>query len=379
MSVTSDAFGLYYLYAIDTTDDGLDGTQSDPGCQALPFKGCFGDQPLLGADANGFYISTNEFGLALPFFNGTQIYAIQKSCLESGCPSPGFVHFGNLTIGGGIAASVHPAQSPVVATEANNGTEFFLISLNFNGTSDNRIGVWSLTNTATLNSTPNLFLQDLVLKVKPYTEPPSRFSNLGVQQEVGPWPYPQGMSYGDPEESLDGGDNRMQQVYYVGGQLYSAITSTVYDCTSFVAGVEWFIVKPSFQSGALRAVLSGNDYLAVKNENLIYPAVALDSAQKGAMTFTLSGPDFYPSAAFVKFNAKGPTGTVNVLAQGFNPDDGFTGYYTIPSNIQLDGRWGDYSAALADGGNLFIATEYISGGPRDFYVNWATSMSKVDP
>jgi len=195
------------------------------------------------------------------------------------------------------------------------GPEFFLISLNFNGTSDNRIGVWSLTNTATLNSTPNLFLQDLVLKVKPYTEPPSRFSNLGVQQEVGPWPYPQGMSYGDPEESLDGGDNRMQQVYYVGGQLYSAITSTVYDCTSFVAGVEWFIVKPSFQSGALRAVLSENDYLAVKNENLIYPAVALDSAQKGAMTFTLSGPDFYPSAAFVKFNAKGPTGTVNVLAQ----------------------------------------------------------------
>jgi len=174
----------------------------------------------------------------------------------------------------------------------------------------------------------------------------------------------------------------MQQVYCVGGELYSAITSTVLDCTSFVDGVEWFIVTPSFKNGALRAVLSGDDYLAVKNENLIYPAVALDSAQKGAMTFTLTGPDFYPSAAFVKFNSKGPTGTVNVLAQGFAPDDGFSGYFytpPLPSNEQLAGRWGDYSAALADGGNLFIATEYISGGPRDFYVNWATSMSKVAP
>jgi len=366
VSQTSNLLGLYYLYAFDTSDDGLDGTPADPGCQALPFEGCFGDQPLLGADANGIYISTNEFSNSLPFFNGTQIYAIQKACLESGCLSVPFVHFGNLTIGGGIAASVHPAQSPVVAAEANNGTEFFLSSLNFN----DRIGVWSLTNTATLNSTPNLYLQDLILKVKQYTYPGY------AQQKAGP--YPQGMSYDDPEEALNPDDNRMQQVYYVGGELYSAITSTVFDCTEFVDGVEWFIVTPSFKYGALRAVLSGNDYLAVKNENLIYPAVALDSAQKGAMTFTLTGPGFYPSAAFVKFNSKGPTGTVNVLAQGFAPDDGFTGYpyAPSPSNIQGAGRWGDYSAALADGGNLFIATEYISGGPRDFYVNWATSMSQ---
>jgi len=110
--------------------------------------------------------------LGLPFFNGTQIYAIQKSCLETLVCSPSpLVQFGNLTIAGGIAYGVHPAQSPVVAAEANNGTEFFLSSINFNGTSDNRIGVWSLTNTATLNSTPNLFLQNLILKVKPYQEP----------------------------------------------------------------------------------------------------------------------------------------------------------------------------------------------------------------
>ena len=39
---------------------------------------------------------------------------------------------------------------------------------------------------------------------------------------------------------------------------------------------------------------------------------------------------------------------------------------------------GDYSVAVADGENIFIATEYSSGGPRDIFVNWATSMSEIN-
>lgn len=364
--------GNFNLYAIDTTDDGLDGTPADPGCLPVAFEGCFGDQPLLGADDYGFYVSTNEFGLVTPFFNGAQIYAISKADLESVSFPIGFVHFGNLTIGGGLAASVHPAQSPAAnPSEANSGTEFFLNTLNFNGTSDNRIGVWSLTNTSTLNSTPNLFLQNLVLTVKPYSEPGA------AQQKSGS--FPQGTALGDPEEALNPDDNRMQQVYLSGGQLFSAITSTINDGTEFVDGVEWFIVSPSFsKSGVLEGGLSGNDYLTVKGQNLIYPAVAVDADHDGgAMTFTLVGPDFFPSAAFINFNSKGPNGNVNVLAQGSAPDDGFSGYFGVPSNEQLAGRWGDYSAAVADGENIFIATEYISGGPRDIFVNWATSMSEI--
>lgn len=368
-----DLFGNFNLYAIDTTDDGLNGTPANPGCLPYTFEGCFGDQPLLGADEYGFYVSTNEFGLVTPYFNGAQIYAMSKTDLESGV-YPTFVHLGNLTIAGGVAASVHPAQSPAVnPSEANAGTEFFLNTLNFNGTSDNRIGVWALTNTSSLNSTPSLSLQNLVLKVKPYSEPGA------AQQKVGP--YPQGQSYGDPEESLDADDNRMQQVYHSGGQLFSAITTTLYDGSEFIDGVEWFIVNPSFsKSGVLGASLSGNNYLSVKGQNLIYPAVAVDAGEdSGAMVFTLVGPKYYPSAAFVRFDSKGPKGNVNVLALGADPDDGFSGYYFVPSNVQLAGRWGDYSAAVADGKNIFIATEYISGGPRDTYVNWATSISEIAP
>ena len=364
-------FGAFNLYAIDTTDDGSDGTPSDPGCFPFAFEGCFGDQPLLGADDNGFYITTNEFGLVTPFFNGSQIYAMSKSDLESGI-FPTFVHFGNLTIGGGLAASVHPAQSPAInPIEPQSGTEFFLNALNFNGTSDNRIGLWSLTNTSSLNSSPNLLLQNVVLPVKPYSEPGA------AQQRIGP--FPQGTADGDPEEALTPDDNRMQQVYHSGSQLFSSITSTIFDGTEFVDGAEWFIVEPTFSiSGALGSTLTASNYVTVKGQNLIYPAVAVDSdSDGGAMTFTLVGPNFFPSAAFIKFGPSGAFGNVNILAEGVAPDDGFTGYFGIPSNETLAARWGDYSAAVADGANIFIATERISGGPRDIFVNWATSMSKI--
>src|ERR1035437_9691659 len=47
VSLTSDPRGAFYIYSIDTTDDGLNGTPNNPGCTTT----CFGDQPLLGADA----------------------------------------------------------------------------------------------------------------------------------------------------------------------------------------------------------------------------------------------------------------------------------------------------------------------------------------
>ncbi|MCX6631302.1 MAG: hypothetical protein NTW28_27130 [Candidatus Solibacter sp.] len=55
VSQTPDPTGVWNIYRIDTTNDGTNGTPSHPNCP------CLGDQPLIGADANGFYISTNEF------------------------------------------------------------------------------------------------------------------------------------------------------------------------------------------------------------------------------------------------------------------------------------------------------------------------------
>ncbi|MEP6592466.1 MAG: hypothetical protein ABJC51_02170, partial [Acidobacteriota bacterium] len=54
VSQTSSPRGTWRIYVLDTTN-GDGSSPNHPGCP------CFGDQPLLGADADGLYISTNEF------------------------------------------------------------------------------------------------------------------------------------------------------------------------------------------------------------------------------------------------------------------------------------------------------------------------------
>ena len=72
---------LWTNYQIDTTDIGGATGPKHPGCP------CLGDQPLLGIDAFNIYISTNEFSILGPQFNGAQIYAIAKSDLtKTGFP-----------------------------------------------------------------------------------------------------------------------------------------------------------------------------------------------------------------------------------------------------------------------------------------------------
>lgn len=92
------------------------------------------------------------------------------------------------------------------------------------------------------------------------------------------------------------------------------------------------------------------------------------------MAFSVSGPDFFPSSAYVRFSEDGPSGPIHVTGAGVAPDDGFTAYQFFRGNGI--GRWGDYSAAVASGGSVWMAAEFIPG-PRDFFANWGTFISRV--
>ena len=72
VSQTKDPTGSWNIFKIDVSNDG------DSIFGACP---CFGDQPLIGADKNGFYINTNAFSISALTFRGTQIYAISKHAL----------------------------------------------------------------------------------------------------------------------------------------------------------------------------------------------------------------------------------------------------------------------------------------------------------
>ena len=144
-------------------NDGTDGTPvhlgSDYGHPGTDCP-CFGDYPHIGADANGFYVTTNEFRVFAPrFFNAAQIYAMPKKALAAGAASFTVVEFDTVNYllepDGAQGFTVWPAQSPPGSyTTDPNGTEYLLSSeavFNESGT-DDRIRVWAITNTGSLGN-----------------------------------------------------------------------------------------------------------------------------------------------------------------------------------------------------------------------------------
>ncbi len=126
VSKTNNPTGTWNIFQLDVTSDG------DARFGSCP---CFGDQPLIGADKNGFYINTNAFSLSpFGFFRGTQLYAISKKALETGTPpSVSAVRFHNLDQAEGPAFTIQPATVPPNGSFDldNGGTEFFVSSLDF--------------------------------------------------------------------------------------------------------------------------------------------------------------------------------------------------------------------------------------------------------
>jgi hypothetical protein len=366
VSQSSDPTGLWTVFAIDATDDGANGTPANPGCP------CFGDQPLIGANRNGFYVSTNEFGNG---FNGAQIYAVSKQGLAlaaNGGPLPSLVHINAgpaLNPYDGISYSVQPAVSP---NGGENNVEYFLSALQFGNPGyevyDNRIAVWALSGTSTLDrSTPNVKLAFQVISSETYGQP-----DPAAQK---PGPTPLGTALGEPLEMVDTNDDRMNQVVYAGETLYGALNSKLSVAGADQTGTAWFRVAPNFDDGRLHARVIGQGYVAVTGNNVIFPSIATNSDGNGIIAFTLVGPDYYPSAAYVNVRGNGTKGPVYVAGAGVGPEDGFTGYPEYGGDGSA--RWGDYSAAFVDGNSIWFANEYIPGGPRSSLANWGTFVSTV--
>lgn len=367
------ATSTWNIYAIDTTDDGSNGTFADAGCP------CFGDQPLIGADASGFYVSTNEFSTLGPQFNGTQIYAMSKTALESGAPTIVVAHYQPAASGsafssaiGGEAYSVQPATSPTAAdfATAAGGTEYFTSSLDFvNGAST--VGVWSLTGTSALSANslsetaPTLSVA--VVPSEFYSQPPN------ATQKKGPLVQNKSLPL------LDANDDRMNQAVYANGKLWSGLNTAVKTATGPTnAGIAWFALAPSVANGSVSATLAGQGYVAPSKESAIFPSIGVASNGAATMAFTLVGRDYYPSAAYapVSLSGGGSVGPIRIAAAGAAPEDGFTSLKAY-GGVGSD-RWGDYSAAVAaPNGTIWMATEYISGVERDAYANWSSFVWDV--
>ncbi|MBF6594531.1 MAG: hypothetical protein IVW51_08790 [Thermaceae bacterium] len=429
VSQTSDPTGNWMIYHLPVQNDGTDGTPNH-GCSLNPDGTgngpCLGDYPHIGADANGIFLTTNEYSfLGAGEFKSANIYAISKRALAAGTPSISVVEFRTEnTVNGKPGFTVWPAISPKDKwSESYGGTEYFLSTnaadeantpggLTQGPRVSDQLVVWAIANTGSLNSrNPRLRLFNSIQPVNPYGVPPL------VNQKDGPAPlkdcindttvvtpfgtgcwnllFTQEPKHNEQLSKLDPLDSRMQQVYYSDGKLYGGHGTALNVGGSEKAGISWYILEPNFGRRGLTPQVIRQGYLAVLNNNVIDPAIAITKEGKGIMAFTLVGQDHYPSAAFASIGDEVGVGAVQVAAEGVGPQDGFSGYNAFAGSGVARPRWGDYGAAVADGNIIYIASEYIAqsctlsqyltspigscGATRTALANWATRVSSVKP
>ncbi|MGE5225737.1 MAG: hypothetical protein ACM3OO_02570, partial [Planctomycetaceae bacterium] len=404
-SDTANPLKGWTVWKLDTTNNGQNGTPDD-GCSS---GFCIGDYPQLGVDGSGLYVSTNEFDfLGQGEFHGAQLYAFSKADLIAGLADPTMVAFGTVTSPGmgDVAYTLQPVDSqPASRDTRGGGTMYFGMSNSpYSATNATSISLFRVTNTSSLGTDhPSLAIQEAVVGTEPYT-----FPSLALQAD-GPTPlldcensfpcigaaYP----HQDGPIPLDGGTGKVYGAWLRKGVVYLTVGTSLagpggasmspqtgkWKAIDLHTGVAYVAIRPSGGS-AFSATRVTQGYLDVPGENLTYPSVAINASGAGAISFTLVGPDFFPSAAYVRFRPAGPVGDVVVSGPGQGPNDGFTGY----GDGGFDPRWGDYGAAtVAPGGTVWFASEYVDqtctsaqwsadptcGYTRTFYANWSPHVT----
>ncbi|MDG4830628.1 hypothetical protein O7627_15145 [Solwaraspora sp. WMMD1047] len=386
VSATADPTGDWKVFSVDTTSDGRYGTPH------LAQNACYSFHPLLGGNQDAIVLSLNlaENVEPAPPYKGAQLYVLSRQALaeaEDG-DAPRYAYFNTATVP--TADPEFPYWGwlqPAACPRPRSGTQFFLCGspLNEKGIPrplDNRIVVWSLTGTETLNEPePKLSLHHEVLVAQALGAP----FLYGVTQKDGPAPLRDALGNGDPLPKLDGKAPWMTQVAEHDGFLFGALNTLVAapdgQPDGNRLGIAYFVVDAADADAGRPPRIVRQGYLAVEGQHVFDPAIAVGSDGQGGMTFTLSGPDHHPSAAYVRIDRNGARGPVHIAAAGAAPQDGFTGYSAFTGNGVPPGtsRWGDYTAAVADGDAVWMANAYVPDGPRSHWANVGTYIYRLSP
>ncbi len=267
-----------------------------------------------------------------------------------------------------------------------HGIEYFLSALQFGAPPyqvlDNRIATWALTNTEALNSnslTPDIALHLKVIGTETYGQPNP------ATQKAGPTPLRDALAAATPPvqnplEQLNTNDDRMNQVVFAKDSLWGAVNTLIGDGSR--TGIAYFRIHPEWdREGNFSAHLENQGYVAVNGASVIFPSIGVNAEGQGVVVFTLVGPDYYPSSAYIRIGTGGISGSVHIAGAGTAPEDGFSGYAPYAPDSVGVARWGDYSAAVGlSDGSIWAASEYIpSSPPRTLLANWGTFVSHIIP
>ena len=123
------------------------------------------------------------------------------------------------------------------------------------GTRANRLAVWALTNTASLNSAnPAVTLSNVVIDSELYAQPPNAEQKSGLT--------PLGDAVHSPLELIAANDDRVNQVVFAAGKLWAGLNTAVKQPNGATrVGIAYFVVTPSDPAGTLTAIMTRQGYV----------------------------------------------------------------------------------------------------------------------
>ncbi len=305
--------------AVSNTEDPTDGFQSVSFVGDTLGNIRFNDYDTLAVDADGLYITTNNF---IGGFADVSIYSIPKADLIAAVPAASNItRFENLD-----ASDFGFTLQPVVDFGASNGKASFLAT---NGGAGNRLYLTELSDTGTNNAqllgTTEIFVDN--------------------------YQSPQGGNQPFDATPLNYDDSRITgNVVKVNGTIWG-VHGTLTD--SGTDGVRWYQIDEATQT----VLQSGT--LEDPSLDMIYPSIAINEDGQAVIGMTLTGPGQFASTAAVFGETQNGQMTFNapvVLQNGVNIYEVFDG--------SGRNRWGDYSATVVDPINdktFWTFQEMVSG------------------
>jgi Concanavalin A-like lectin/glucanases superfamily len=304
----------------------------------------------FGFDANAIYFTGNMFNQSGQNFQYAEIFAANKSMMESGASvTPhGFSH---LTLNGVAVDSVQPVESE---TQGNSGANagLFVNSLNYNfggfacSSSCQGAVVWAMANpTSTNPSLTSTFVNTISYALPPRADEPGCSACL------------------DTDET-----QILATPVYQNGVISFALNTGVNNGTQIVPAILWGQVTPVLNSAGTitSASLYQNGYFNYQgNTGVYYGALMPDAESDLFMVFDVSSKTTNPQVSYVSR----PVG----YALGLFPDAGNT--LRVGDAATVETLWGDFNATSYDGfasDNIWLAGEFASSNSY-----WSTYIGET--
>lgn len=323
VSKTDSATGQWWLYSFD----GNPGTGTD----------YFFDYPHLGVGQNALYLSANMFGTS---FVRNHVFAYDKFAMYAGQSANSVkinVGSSNFTI---QPAKMHGYTSGGWPTNANE--PHYFVDAQY-GNNQNRLTVWKMTDpfgTASLT-------QAGTVTVNSYSLPVS-------QPQLG-------------GSNIQGNDNRLLDVKYWGGKLYTTHAVGCNPGSGTVNCIRWYIIDIS--SGTPSLIDQGT--FASNGEYRSFPAIAPNACGDMLVGYTKTSSSIYPSVYVAGREAADPAGQLKQETLLHAGEAFYTAYDSVPR------RWGDYTGMGIDpdGVTFWYVGEYSRNQATARWSTWVGSYT----